>query len=255
MGWWNISETDEPNELGKQILDRMEPYVPETVHSAAVDLLSTPWSTNHSIILGLSCTVSFAVGFKMGRIRPVWRAVTSLQDLSSSDIGSAAPWIRGTAVSVSDGDTIRFLHRPTIFHSASNYDKDHRLNLRLCTIDTPETAKFGKPGQPFGEEAKEHLKKLCLDKSVRVKILQIDQYGRGVAEVVRPGWLWNTYLDEAMLKAGWAEVYLGSGAVYGRLGKDSYIKMMEKAKEKRIGIWKDKKRESAAEFKRRTKES
>ena len=56
-----------------------------------------------------------------------------------------------------------------------------------------------------------------------------------------------------MLKAGMAEVYLGSGAVYGRLGKEAYIKLMEKAKAKGIGIWSDPNRETAAEYKRRTK--
>ena len=71
--------------------------------------------------------------------------------------------------------------------------------------------------------------------------------------VVRPGWLWSSYLDEEMLKAGLAEVYQGSGAVYGRKGKDGYMKIMEKAKSKGIGIWSDPDRESAAEYKRRTK--
>lgn len=234
------------------LLEKVQPYVSEPVHASAHDLLSTPWTTNHSILLGTACTGSFLLGLRLGRVRPVWRAVTNLQDLSSADIGAQAAWMRGTVVSVSDGDTIRFLHRPTIFHSSSNFDKDHRLALRLCTIDTPETAKFGKAGQAFGEEAKERVKSLCLDKSVRVKILQIDQYGRGVAEVVRPGWVWNIYLDEAMLKAGLAEVYQGSGAVYGRKGKDGYLKLMEKAKSKGIGIWSDPERESAAEYKRRT---
>ena len=236
-----------------ELLDKIEPYLPDRVHAGAKDLLATNWTSNHVVLLGTACTVSFLFGLKLGRVRPVWKAVTSLQDLSSADIGANAAWMRGTVVSVSDGDTVRFLHRPTIFHSTSNFDKDDRLALRLCTIDTPETAKFGKPGQDFGEEAKAHLKSLCLDKSVRVKILHIDQYGRGVAEVIRPGWLWNTYLDEEMLKAGLAEVYQGSGAVYGRLGKEAYMKIMEKAKSKSIGIWSDSNRESAAEYKRRTK--
>jgi len=252
MGWWS-SEVDDNKSKFEQVLEQMRPYLPEPAFAAAEDLLKTPWTTNHSILLGTACTASLLIGIRVGRIRPVWRAVTSLQDLSSADIGANAPWMRGTVVSVSDGDTIRLIHCPTIFHSPKNHDKDHRLALRLCTIDTPETAKFGKPGQAFGEEAKKHLQSLCLDKTVRVKILQIDQYGRGVAEVVRPGWLWNTYLDEDMLKAGMAEVYQGSGAVYGRLGKEGYLKMTEKAQKKKVGIWSDPNRETAAEYKRRTK--
>lgn len=270
MGWWSQDSKKKSNNnnanasfdsgfdssslqgLGNEFLEKAQPYLPENVHAGASNLLSTTWTANHSILLGTACTATFLLGFRVGRVRPVWRAVTSLQDLSSADIGASTAWMRGTVVSVSDGDTIRFLHRPTIFHSSSNFDKRHRLALRLCTIDTPETAKFGKPGQAFGEEAKEHLKSLCLDQTVRVKILQIDQYGRGVAQVVRPGWIWNTYLDEAMLKAGLAEVYQGSGAVYGSMGKEAYLQIMEKAKSKGIGVWSDPDRESAAEYKRRT---
>ena len=65
---------------------------------------------------------------------------------------------------------------------------------------------------------------------------------------------WRSYVDELMLQNGLAEVYLGGGAVYGRLGKEAYIKMQEKAKSNQIGIWSDPDRESAAEFKARTKE-
>lgn len=255
MVWWTSRKEETDTKWNAEaVLEQTRPYLPEPLCTRAEDLLhNTPWTTNHSILLGTACTASFALGLRLGRVRPVWRAVTSLQDLYSADIGPRAPWMRGTVVSVSDGDTVRFLHRPTPFHSSKNYEKDHRLALRLCTIDTPETAKFGKPGQRFGEQAKDYLVSLCLDKSVRVKVLHIDPYGRGVAEVVRPGWLWNSYLDEEMIKTGMAEVYQGNGAVYGRLGKEGYLKLMDTAKGKGIGIWSDPNRETAAEYKRRTK--
>lgn len=60
-------------------------------------------------------------------------------------------------------------------------------------------------------------------------------------------------MDEVMLKAGLAEVYRGGGAVYGRLGKDKYISMEETAQGKKKGMWSQKNRESAAEFKARMK--
>ncbi|KAL3906283.1 MAG: hypothetical protein SGARI_004073 [Bacillariaceae sp.] len=56
-----------------------------------------------------------------------------------------------------------------------------------------------------------------------------------------------------MLREGLAEVYLGMGAVYGPLGKDAYVNIMEDAKAKKKGIWSLKNRESAAEYKKRTK--
>jgi endonuclease YncB( thermonuclease family) len=56
-----------------------------------------------------------------------------------------------------------------------------------------------------------------------------------------------------MLKAGLAEVYLGSGAVYGHRGKEAYLALQEKAESSKKGVWSQKNRESAAEFKARTK--
>ena len=101
---------------------------------------------------------------------------------------------------------------------------------------------------------------LLLNRPVHIRLLQADQYGRGVAEVfVKRRWLPRflrrpTYADEHMLKAGLAEVYQGGGAVYGPLGKDAYLKLQRKARKEKTGIWSQgKRRESAAEYKARTK--
>ena len=211
---------------------------------------------------------TFGFGFYMGRLRPFWKRLTDVNEIPNSLFGPGAPSLPGRVVSVSDGDTIRFLHKPTIFHpDALRKVKGEKasataLPIRLCTIDTPETKKFGKPGQPFGEEAKEYLKSLLENKTVRIRLLQKDQYGRAVAEVftskvprplasVLP--MLRNYMDAQMLKKGLAEVYLGGGAVYGPLGKDEYLALQEKAKTSRKGIWSLKKRESPAEYKKRTK--
>lgn len=92
------------------------------------------------------------------------------------------------------------------------------------------------------------------NKNVKVRLLQADQYGRGVGEVFVKGALnQKLHVDEEMLKAGFAEVYLGGGAVYGPLGKDGYLALEKEAQKKKQGIWSQKKRETAAEYKRRTK--
>lgn len=175
-------------------------------------------------------------------------------DIPKSFFGSKAPTLRCRVTSCSDGDTIRFLHVPNPF-SANKLEKGQTqtefcLPIRLCSMDTPETAKFGKPGQPFGQEAKEYLQKLIDKKMVNIRLLQKDQYGRAVAEVYAPN---GKGCDELMLKKGLAEVYLGGGAVYGPLGKDGYLKLESQAQKKKLGIWSQGKRESAAEFKKRTK--
>ena len=76
-------------------------------------------------------------------------------------------------------------------------------------------------------------------------MLQKDQYGRGVAQVIAGG----THVDEHMLKKGMAEVYLGGGAVYGPKGQEGYLEMQKEAESKKLGIWSQGKRETAAEYK------
>ncbi|KAL3923058.1 MAG: hypothetical protein SGILL_001865 [Bacillariaceae sp.] len=278
MGLWSKDDEDgkQNNPLSKYIsltpetdkqlndgYERIQSAFTDNRGNFHVDLDSKQWM----MAVGTASIASFLLGVRAGRLahRPIYQPIKSLQDLNSSEIGRGqASWLRGRVVSVSDGDTIRFLHQPLPFlHNTKkddDHDKSHRLAIRLCTIDTPETAKFGNPGMAYGQEAKQHLTDLCLDKIVQIQLLQVDQYGRGVAQVRRPGFFFGfprTYLDEAMLKAGLAEVYLGSGAVYGRLSDadnkpDPYLKLMEKVKRAKKGMWVEgDKRETAAEYKRR----
>jgi endonuclease YncB( thermonuclease family) len=55
-----------------------------------------------------------------------------------------------------------------------------------------------------------------------------------------------------MLSAGLAEVYEGSNAVYGRLGKEKYLQLQTQAQSAQRGIWSTSNRESAADYKART---
>lgn len=201
--------------------------------------------------------IVFFIGYRMGKTKPFWKRYTSIMDIPANMFGSDAKVLRGRAVSVSDGDTIRFLHIPTWFSPTSirkgEKTSETALPIRICTIDTPETAKFGKPGQPFGPEAKANLKSLLENKRVSVRLLQKDQYSRGVGSVYTGRLFFKTYADEQMLQDGLAEVYTGGGAVYGPKGKDEYIAMQDAAKQEKIGIWSQKNRESAADYKKRTK--
>mmetsp|Transcript_5461 Transcript_5461/g.10596 ORF Transcript_5461/g.10596 Transcript_5461/m.10596 type:complete len:325 (-) Transcript_5461:103-1077(-) len=204
--------------------------------------------------------MTLAAGYALGRMPPFWKRYTNVMDIPRGLYGQVM-W--GRAVSVSDGDTIRFLHQPTRWHPSTlrkgkkEKASETALAVRIATIDTPETPKFGKPGQPFGLEAKEALKALLGDGRVGLKILQPDQYGRAVGQVFVPPqipWIGKpTMVDEFMLKKGLAEVYTGGGAVYGPLGLDAYLELQEEAKKEKLGIWSQGKRESAAEYKRRTK--
>jgi micrococcal nuclease len=208
--------------------------------------------------------LSFVVGIGVGRLPPVARRFATVADIPASYWKrTPAMTMRGRCVSVSDGDTIRVLHTPTLFHGgrrckASVKLSESTLAIRICTVDTPETAKFGKPGQPFGNEAHDFLSGLLQDQMVSCRLLQKDQYGRAVAEVsTRPSWWipWRRrkYADQELLRAGLAQVYVGSGAVYGHLGADHYQKLQEAARQSRLGIWSEAHHESAAAYKARTK--
>jgi endonuclease YncB( thermonuclease family) len=145
-------------------------------------------------------TTMFVLGWKLGRSSVVGRIFPSrflsVSDIPKSLIGKDAPFLRGRVVSVSDGDTFRFYHVPTRFFHSSNVPTKKKstdastastklseiaLPVRVCTIDTPETAKFGKEGQPFGIEAREYLSSMVADKMVQIQVLDTDQYGRIVA--------------------------------------------------------------------------
>lgn len=229
------------------------------------DLLRYGRDLNESyplLLPGALSLTSFLLGFKAGRFQNPWRRFTNLTDIPSQYFGDTAPFLRGRVVSVSDGDTIRFRHTPSFFFQQSTLQDGEKVStvalpIRICTIDTPETAKFGKEGQPFGEDAKKYLSEMIENKIVYCQLLQQDQYGRAVAQVKIYGMLpfWPpSYMDEKMLQAGLAEVYLGGGAVYGHKGKDAYLKMMERAKSAKKGIWSQgDKGESAADYKARMK--
>lgn len=93
----------------------------------------------------------FVSGYLVGRVPPFWERYTAVSDIPSRFFGAEAPILKGRAVSVADGDTIRFYHVPTMFHR-KKLRKGQKLSevaipVRICTIDAPETAKFGKAGQ------------------------------------------------------------------------------------------------------------
>jgi hypothetical protein len=112
--------------------------------------ISTLTTTQRTVWI-LSLLLSFVMGRFSVWNRWMWTRLTSVQDVSPRHFGPQGPVWRGRALAVSDGDTFRFLHQPTPWHS-NELPEGEKLStaclpIRICTIDTPETAKFGKPGQ------------------------------------------------------------------------------------------------------------
>lgn len=128
---------------------------------------------------------------------------------------SFAQTISGKVVNVADGDTITVL-------SYKGKEK-----VRLGQIDAPEISHFGSPNQPYGKEATIFLKSLVANRSVRVEVEDVDQYGRNVGTVYAGG----TNVNREMVKNGYAWAYR-------QYAKDSTLLNLEKAaRAKRIGLW------------------
>lgn len=112
-----------------------------------------------------------------------------------------------------------------------------QIHIRLAGVDAPELPHFGRPGQPFGEEAKKWLTEYVNGRNVRVTIYKTDQYSRIVGTAyVRRRLFWRDVGHE-MLKSGYATVYEArTGAEFG--GKeDVYRKTVGEAQRKGIGMW------------------
>lgn len=92
----------------------------------------------------------------------------------------------GRVVGVSDGDMVDVLHNGTA------------KRVRLNAIDCPEK------GQPFWNTAKQFTSEQAFGKTVRVRELGTDKYGRTIGDVILPD---RRVLNHELLKAGLAWWY------------------------------------------------
>ena len=104
-------------------------------------------------------------------------------------------------------------------------------------MDAPELAHFGRPSQPFSQEALNWLTTYVLHRRVRAYLYKKDQYDRAVATVYVWRWLLRRDVGLQMLKRGLATVYEAkTGAEFGNL-ESKYRKAEQWAKLKRKGMW------------------
>lgn len=115
----------------------------------------------------------------------------------------------GRVVSVEDGDTLRVQRG------------QGDVRIRMFGIDAPEQ------GQPFGNEARDMLRALVLNKTVTVSMKDVDQYGRLVATLQVDG----QDVGEQLLRAGavWN---------YAQFSQDERFAALEaEARNARRGLW------------------
>lgn len=124
----------------------------------------------------------------------------------------SAHTLKGKIIRVSDGDTVILLDSDNAQHK-----------IRLHGIDAPEN------GQPYGDKSKEHLSDLILGKTVSIEWKKKDQYKRILGVI----YLGDVNINAEMIRSGYAWNYKYSKDKY-------YIKLQEKAKAEKKGLWKDK---------------
>ncbi len=137
---------------------------------------------------------------------------------TSADVATTRTVV-ATVKRVSDGDTITAI--------TSNQTK---LRIRLLGIDAPEVPHGKKPGQPFGEEARDYLDHLIGGKTIRVDAYGPDKYKRVLAVV----WDEQINVNLLLVAMGYAEVYKGAPChVYCPTLEDAEAK----ARMDRVSMW------------------
>lgn len=145
---------------------------------------------------------------------------------------------KGFVTKVGDGDGFRAVHIP-LLRFRSSIKGVEPFSIRLAGIDAPEVRFFDRPEQPFAKEAREELRRMVLNKNVRIRVLDIDHYRRIVAMVfVRKNALQNLNVNLEMVRNGLACVYNGTKTSFGGL-KSKFVEEERRAQKKKLGIWSD----------------
>ena len=111
------------------------------------------------------------------------------------------------------------------------------VHVRFIGIDAPEVdhLEYGRKGEPYGVEAREHLRKLIEGKAaVRLESGSEpkDKYGRTLAYVFLPDGL---FLNRKMVEDGYAETYRRFDFIY----KKEFLALEKKARLQKLGMWQE----------------
>lgn len=121
--------------------------------------------------------------------------------------------VYGRVIHVSDGDTL-----------SVQKQNGEKIKVRLYGIDAPEKA------QPYGPQATGILRNIVGNQFVKVKVNNLDRYGRSVAWV----YLDNQDINAEMISLGaaWHYRYYDKSEEYSH-----YEQLEQKAKAQRKGLW------------------
>ena len=139
---------------------------------------------------------------------------------------------------IPDGDTLQ-----------GNVDGAGNVICRVTSIDAPETAKKGEPGQKYGKYSTDTIARLIKDKKVEVQISTVPgdkSYGRELCLITING----DNLSQAMVEAGAAYVY--ERYAKPELKADLY-KAEASARQKKLGVWQNPEEERPWDYRKKIK--
>lgn len=161
--------------------------------------------------------------------------VTILQLLLLTGTAYAGRTVEGMVRAVYDGDTVLLATR-----------EESRLKVRLYGIDAPETKKPDRAGQPYGDISKRTLMYKIMGRRITAEIVDIDQYKRAVAIIRYEG----RDINREMVSEGMAWAY----RQYLQAPYESeYIGSENRARSRRIGLWRESNPHPPWEFRREQK--
>lgn len=120
-------------------------------------------------------------------------------------------------IAVSDGDTLT-CYRLNLRRS--------QTKIRFAYIDAPESK------QSYGLESQRMVKKYVYKRFVRIRITDVDRYGRCVGIVYRR----RRNINEELVKQGAAWVY--EEYIPNTSTKTYWLKLEQEARQKKKGLWK-----------------
>ena len=151
------------------------------------------------------------ISFTEGKIFSTEDLISGTEDITSS-IEDTITWAEDTlfCTAIIDGDTFRLSNGETV---------------RLIGIDAPELS------QPGGEESREYLAHLILNKGVTLEkgYEDRDKYSR----LLRFVYIGNTCVNEEMIRQGYAEARYSTGDPI----REYYIQLEIEAETAKAGLW------------------
>lgn len=120
--------------------------------------------------------------------------------------------LTGKVVGIADGDTFTMLTQD-----------NKQIKIRLHGIDCPEKS------QDFGQVAKKYLSELIFSKTVVVREMDIDRYGRTIGMVT----ISNLNVNEKLLEVGLAWHYRKYD------NNKAWAEIEKRARENKRGLWMD----------------